>query len=348
MIALRPRTNVRHLRAALLALSLAVSLPMQARAEFHVLRTVMLGGDGGWDYLAFDGVGHRLFITRSTHVMVLDSDSLTVVGDIPNTPGVHGVALVQDAGHGFTSNGRDTSVTMFDLKTLQPLARVRVGMVPDAITYDSATKRVFVMNGGSGSASAIDPATGTVVGTITLGGQPEEAACDGAGHMFVNLEDTSQVVSVDTRTLKVLGRWSLAPGASPSGIAMDPAHGRLFSTCANSKMVVSDVRKGKVVTTVPIGARVDGAGFDPAKGLAFSSNGEGTLTVVKEDSPDKFSVVANVPTARGARTMTFDPASRRVFTITAQYGTAPPATPDQPRPRAPLVPGSFQLLVLGE
>ncbi|HEY6196634.1 MAG TPA: YncE family protein [Candidatus Eisenbacteria bacterium] len=336
-----------RLRFAGLAL-LAVLTAPPARAEFHVVRTVVLGGEGRWDYLAFDGVGHRLFITRSTHVMVVDSDSFRVVGDIPDTPGVHGVALVQDLGRGFTSNGRDTSVTMFDLKTLRPLARIRVGLSPDAIVYDGASRRVFVMNAGSRSASAIDPATGTVVGTIALGGQPEEPACDGAGRMYVNLEDSSQVVRVDTRALKVLGHWSLAPGEGPSGVALDRAHGRLFSGCSNSKLVVSDVEKGSVVATLPIGARVDGAGFDPATGQAFSSNGEGTLTVVHEDSPASFRVVGNVPTALGARTLALDPGGHRIFVITAKFGETPAATPEQPRPRPSIVPGSFELLVLGE
>lgn len=348
MASLRDDSLRRPWCPVMLALCLSFSLPPLAHAEFHVLRTAVLGGDGGWDYITFDGVGHRLFVSRSTHVMVVDAQSLKVIGDIPNTPGVHGVALAQDQGHGFTSNGHDTSVTMFDLKTLQPLARVRVGLNPDAIAYDAASKRVFVMNAASKTASAIDPATGTVVGTVALDGQPEEAAFDGAGHMYVNLEDTSQIVRVDTRTLKVLGRWSLAPGQGPTGIAIDRDHGRLFSACGNSRMVVSDVAKGKVVATLPIGARVDGAGFDASQGLAFSSNDEGTLTVVKEESPDSFKVVSNVPTAPGARTLTFDPTSRRVYTITAEFAPAPPPTPEQPRPRRALVPGSFKLLVLGD
>ena len=343
-----PASSSVWLRCAFLALFVMLILPAQARAEFHLLHTAVLGGDGGWDYITFDSIGHRLFITRSMHVMVVDSDSLKLIGDIPNTPGVHGVALVQDLGRGFTSNGRDTSVTMFDLKTLQPLARIRVGMQPDAITYDPASKRVFVMNGGSGSASAIDPKAGAVVGTVMLGGQPEEPACDGKGRMYVNLEDSSRVVMVDTRTLKVVGGWPLAPGEEPTGIAFDRAHDRLFSGCANNKLVVSDVQKGSVVATLPIGARVDGVGYDAAKGLAFSSNGEGTLTVVQEESPAKFSVVGTVTTALGARTCTFDPSSRRIFLITAQFGPLPDSTAAQPRPRRPMLPGSFQLLVFGE
>jgi YVTN family beta-propeller protein len=326
----------------------ALTVPAIAHAEYHLLRTTVLGGDGGWDYLTYDAVGHRLFIARSTHVMVVDSDSFKVIGDIPNTPGVHGVALVQELGRGFSSNGRDTSVTMFDLKTLQPLARIRVGMNPDAIVYDAASKRVFTMNGGSDDASAIDPATASVVGTVALGGRPEESACDGKGLMFVNLEDSSRIVIVDTRTLKSLARWPLAPGEEPTGIALDRAHNRLFSVCANNKLVVSDVQKRSVVTTLPIGGRVDGVGFDAARGLAFSSNGEGTLTVVHEDSPARYSVVANVPTALGARTLAFDAEAHRIFLVTAQYGPLPDSTAAQPRPRRPLVPGTFQLMVFGE
>ena len=333
-----------------LALLLATSTHASAAARpgFHLIRSAVLGGEGGWDYLTFDEVGHCLFISRSTHVMVVDADSLTVIGDIPNTPGVHGIALVSDAGRGFTSNGRDTSVTVFDLTSLRESGRVRVGLRPDAITYDPASKRVFTMNGGSNDASAIDPVAGTVIGTIPLGGRPEEAVCDGAGLMYVNLEDASQVVTVDTRTMKVIGRWSLAPGAEPTGIALDAAHGLLFSSCGNNMMVVSDVKRGVVVTTLPIGSRVDGMGFDPASGLAFSSNGEGTLTVVREVSPTSFKLVANVPTAIGARTLAFDRRGQRLFLITATFGPAPAATAEQPRPRPPVIPGSFQLMVFGE
>lgn len=346
---LRPRERVRaSLCFAAVAVCAALTLPAIARAEIHLLRTTVLGGEGGWDYLTYDGVGHRLFISRSTHVMVVDSDSLKVVGDIANTPGVHGIALVQELGRGFISNGRDTSVTMFDLKTLQPLARIPVGRNPDAIVYDAASRRVFTMNGGSQDATAIDPATGTVVGTVALGGKPEESACDGKGRMYVNLEDSSRVVTVDTRALKLLGRWPLAPGEEPTGIAIDRANNRLFSGCSNNKLVVSDVKRGGVVTTLPIGSRVDGVGFDAARGLAFSSNGEGTLTVVHQDSPAKYRVVATVPTAFGARTLAFDPDAHRIFLITAQFGPLPDSTAAQPRPRRPALPDTFQLMVFGE
>ena len=345
-----PRALAPALRcAALAAVRDAVACARPPHADFHLLRTSVLGGEGGWDYLTFDGVGHRLFISRSTHVMVVDSDSLKVTGDIPNTPGVHGVALVQELGRGFISNGRDTSVTMFDLKTLQPLARIRVGLNPDAIVYDAASNHVFAMNAGSHSASAIDPATGTVVATIALGGQPEEGACDGHGRMYVNLEDSSKVVTVDTRTMKVLGRWPLTPGEEPTGIALDRARGRLFSGCANNKLVVSDVRAGKRRSPRCPSARAWTASVStPRRGWRSAPMAKARLTVVREDSPGKFSVAGNVPTALGARTLTFDPASRHIYLITAQFGPLPDSTAAQPRPRRPMLPGTFQVMEFGD
>jgi DNA-binding beta-propeller fold protein YncE len=340
--------SARNLLGSLAVLAAVLAMPNAARAEFHVLRRATLGGEGGWDYVTVDDSGHRLYIARSTHVMVVDTDSLRVIGDVPNTPGVHGVALVPAMGRGFSSNGRDTSVTMFDLATLRELRRIRVGMRPDAIVYDPASRRVFTLNGGSDDATAIDANTGVVAGTIALGGRPEAPACDGKGRMYVNLEDSSQVVVVDTRSLKVVGRWSLAPGESPTGLALDTAHGRLFSGCGNQKLVVSDVKSGKVITTLPIGDRVDGVAFDSELALVFSSNGEGTLTVVHQDSPGTFTVVGNVPTAVGARTLALDPHTHRIYLVTAQFGTAPAPTTEQPHPRPPLVPGSFEVLVVGE
>jgi DNA-binding beta-propeller fold protein YncE len=329
-------------------LAVLACIPSTARADFHVLRTVTLGGEGGWDFVTVDGPAHRLYIPRSTHVMVVDIDSMKVIGDLPDTPGVHGVALVPERGLGYISNGRDTSVTIFDLKTLRATGKVRVGMGPDAIVYDSASKRIFTLNGRSGDATAIDVATGRVVGTIPLGGKPEVPACDGKGRMYVNIEDSSAVVVVDTKALKVVGRWSLSPGEEPTGIALDDANHLLFSSCSNQKLVVTDTRKGVVVGTVPIGDRVDGAAIDLARKLVFTSNGEGTLTVVHEDSPTRFSVAATVPTALGARTLALDPQAHRIYLVTAQFGTAPAPTAEQPHPRPPLVPGTFQVIVVGE
>ena len=281
--------------------------------------------------------------------MVVDADSGALVGDIPNTKGVHGIAVVPDMNRGFTSNGRDSTVTVFDLKTLKVLKQIPVGKNPDVIIYDPASKRVFSFNGASNDVTAIDAQSETVAGTISLGGRPELAVADEGGHIFVNLEDKSQVVEVDSHKLTVLNRWSLAPGEEPTGLAFDRKRKRLFAVCANKMMVVMNAENGKVITTVPIGSGVDGAGFDATTNMAFSSNGgDGTLTVVHEDSPDQFRVVENVPTQRGARTMTVDPKTHRVFLVTAEFGSTPVATPEQPRPRPSIVPGSFTLLIFGK
>jgi YVTN family beta-propeller protein len=315
---------------------------------YHVIKQVKLGGEGGWDYLTFDPKGNRLFISRGTHVMVVDADTGAVLGDIPDTQGVHGIALAQDQGKGYTSNGRASTVTVFDLKTLKALKQIPVGKNPDAILYDPASKRVFTMNGAGGDATAIDVSSDTVAGTVALGGKPEFAAADERGHVYVNLEDKSAVVEFDSQRLAVLNRWPLAPCEEPSGMAIDREHRRLFSGCSNKVMAVVDADSGKVVTTVPIGSGVDANGFDPETEFAFSSNGgDATLTVVHEDSPDKFSVAENVATKRGARTMTLDPKTHRVFLVTAEFGPPPAPTPGGPRPRPSIVPGSFTLLILG-
>jgi len=313
---------------------------------YHVSKKTVLGGDGGWDYLTVDARARRIYISRSTHVMVVDADSAAVVGDIPGTNGVHGIAIASDMDKGFISDGRDGNVTIFETKTLKVLGTTPAGKNPDAIIYDPASKRVFAFNGSSKDATAIDAKTGTVAGTIPLGGKPEFAAADEKGHVFVNIEDTSEIVQFDSNKLTVENRWKIAPGDEPSGLAMDRKHRRLFSVCSNKLMVVVNADTGKVVTTLPIGAGTDAAGFDPETGYAFSSNGEGTLTVVHEDSADKFSVVDTVPTQVRARTMALDTKSHQVFTVTAEFGPPPAATAQQPRPRAPMVPGSFTLLAL--
>ncbi|MEO8294549.1 MAG: YncE family protein [Gemmatimonadota bacterium] len=343
---------MRYLRAfgvlSLTGVVLAGAAAAQSDSEYHVLRRVRIGGEGGWDYLAADTAARRLYVSHSTHVVVLDLDSLNVVGDIPNTPGVHGIALAPGLGRGFTSNGRDTSVTIFDLKTLATIANVKVtGAGPDAITFDAPSGHVFTFNGRGHNATVLDAASGAVVGTIELGGKPEFAVTDGTGRLFVNLEDRSSLVAIDTRAMKVTDTWSLTPCESPSGLAIDRAHHRLFSGCDNQLMAVVNLDNGRVVATPVIGEGVDANRFDPASQLAFSSNGEGTLTIVREISADSFAVVANVATQRGARTMELDGRTGRVFLPTAEYGETPPATAEQPRPRAPMVPDSFTLLVVG-
>lgn len=313
---------------------------------YHIAKKIVLGGEGGWDYLTVDSKARRVYISRSTHVMVVNADTGVVIGDIPNTNGVHGIAIAPEFDKGFISDGRDGAVTIFDTSTLKVLGTVPAGKNPDAIIYDPVSKRVFAFNGTSKDATAIDAKTGTVAGTIPLGGKPEFAVADEKGHVFVNIEDKSEIVQFDSNKLTVENRWSIAPGEEPSGLAIDRKHRRLFSVCANKLMVVLNADDGKVVTTVPIGAGTDAAGFDPETGYVFSSNGDGTLTVSHEDSSEKFSVVENVPTLRRARTMALDAKTHQIYTVSAEFGTAPAPSTEQPRPRAPMVPGSFMLLIL--
>lgn len=320
----------------------------KAGTGYHLLQKVELGGEGSWDYLTLDSGARRLYISRATHVLVLDVETGKTVGDIPDTAGVHGIAIAPELGRGFTSNGRAATVSIFDLKTLQVLGQVRTGRNPDAIVYDPATRRVFTFNGGSNDATAIEAASGTVAGTVALGGRPEFAAADGNGRIYVNLEDKNTVVALDSHRLNIEARWPLAPCEEPSGMAIDRQHRRLFIGCANRTMAIVDAANGRIVTTLPIGGGVDANAFDPGTGLSFSSNGEGTLTVVHQDSPEKFSVVENVTTQRGARTMALDLKTHNVFLATAQFGPPPAPTPDRPRPRPSIVPGSFVILVFGK
>ncbi len=278
------------------AVTLAAASP-----GYHVVTTYKLGGDGGWDYLTADSDARRLYISRGTHVMVIDTDSGKSVGDIPETPGVHGVALATDLGRGFTSNGQDGTVSIFDIKTLATSSKVKVGDAPDAILYDPATKRVFTFNGRSQDSTAVDGATGRVLGTIKLDGRPEFAASDDKGEIFVNIEDKSELVVIDPNKLEVKAKWPLAPCAGPSGLAIDRKNRRLFVGCDNKMMAVVDADSGKVLATPAIGDGVDATTFDDQTGLAFASCGaDGVLTVVREESPDKFSVAETVTTQKGS------------------------------------------------
>ena len=322
----------------------SLAAPGLGPSGYHLVRTVTLGGEGGWDCLTLDPVTRKLFVTHSTHVMVVDADKGKVVGDIADTPGVHDVAIAEDIGRGFISDGGNDSVTIFDLKTLKTIGHAQTGKRPDATLYDVESHRVFAFNGGSNDATAIDAATGAVAGTIALGGKPEFAAADGAGNIYVNLEDKSELAVIDARALRVTQRWPLAPCEEPSGLAIDAVHSRLFIGCHNQMMAIVDARNGKVVTTVPIGSGVDGTRFDAETGLAFSSNGDGTLTVVHEDTPDKYTVVENVATERGARTMELDPKTHKVYLLTADLKPTPP-TAENPHPRPTVVPGTFRLLI---
>ncbi len=334
--------------AAVAAPVLFLAAADQAPAGYHLARTFALGGDGGWDYLTVDDANHRLFISRSTRVMVVDLETGKPIGEIPDTPGIHGIVLVPDAGRGFTSNGREGTVSVFDLKTLKAQEKVKTGENPDAILYDPASRRIFTMNGRSHDTTAIGATDARAAGTVALAGKPEFAVADGEGHLYINLEDKSEIAVVDSRALSLSQRWSLAPCQEPSGMAFDREHRRIFSGCSNRLLAVVNADTGKVVTTLPIGEGVDANAYDPATGLVFSSNGDGTLTIIHEDTPDTYTVLGNVPTARGARTMALDPRTHTVYLVTAEFGPRPEkATAENPNRWPPVKPGTFRILVVG-
>ncbi|HEY0555397.1 MAG TPA: ATP-binding protein, partial [Thermoanaerobaculia bacterium] len=324
-------------------------LAAPAAPGYKVLKEIPLGGEGGWDYLTVDPAGRRLYVSHSAKVTVIDVDSGKPVGDVEKLSGVHGIAIAHDLNRGFISNGKASTVTIFDLKTLATLSEVKVtGENPDAILYDPATARVFAFNGRSKNATVLDAKTGKVAGTIELGGKPEFATSDAAGKVFVNIEDVSEVVEIDAKALTVKAHWPLKPCESPSGMAIDRKHHRLLIGCENKMAAVMDNTNGKVVTTVPIGEGVDANGFDPGTGLGYSSNGkDGTLTVIREETPDRFTVAETVPTRKGARTMALDEKTHTVYLATAQFGPAPAATAEQPRPRPTILPNTFTILVVG-
>lgn len=328
--------------------ALLQSATAQPPSGYRVSQRFELGGEGGWDYLSLDASAHRLYIARATRVMVVDVDSGKLAGEVPGTNGVHGVALIPKLGRGVTSNGRDNSATIFDLKTLKSIATVKTGEKPDSIIYDKASQHVLAFNGNSNNVTVIDPEKAEVVATIALPGRPETGVADGKGKVFVNLEDIAHLAVIDTTTNKAVDNWTLTGCEEPIGLAMDKKNRRLFAGCHNKVMAVADADTGKVLASLPIGGGVDAVVFDHATQLAFSSNGEGTLTVVHEDSPDKFSVVENVPTEPGARTLALDSASHKIYLATAKFGPAPAATADTPRPKKPMIPDSFVVLVVSK
>lgn len=315
---------------------------------YHVIKKLQAGGEGGWDYLTVDDTARRLYISRGTHVMVIDIDTDKVVGDIPDTPGVHGIAVAPGLNRGFISNGRANTATIFNLKTLEVIGQVKTGTNPDAILYEPASRRVFTFNGRSKDATVFDAASGKVAGTIALGGKPEFAATDGKGKVYVNIEDTNEVAEIDSRKLAVMRRFPLTSCEEPSGMGFDPEHQRIFSGCHNKVMAILDVKAGKVIATVPIGEGVDGNGYDPATRLAFSSNGDGTLTVVRESSPGTFEVAETVTTRRGSRTMAIDPKTHTIFLPAAKFSPPPASTSAVPKPRPAMIKDSFEILVVGK
>lgn len=329
--------------AAVLVLATASSA--QTASGYHLAKTFQLGGDGGWDYVNFDAPSHRLYIARATRIMVVDVESGKLVGELPGTNGVHGVAIAPKLGRGVTSNGKDNSATIFDLKTLKPITTVKTGTKPDAILFDKASGHVLTFNGGSNNATVIDVEKGEVLATIALPGRPETGVSDGKGKIFVNLEDLAHIAVIDVNSNKVVGDFKLEGCEEPTGLAMDRKNRRLFSGCHNKVMPILDADSGKQLATLPIGKGVDAVAFDPQTQLAFSSNGEGTLTVVHEDSPDKFSVLDNVPTQPGAKTMSLDPKSHKIYLVTAKFEQPAPASADAPKPKRVMIPDSFAVLV---
>jgi DNA-binding beta-propeller fold protein YncE len=314
---------------------------LPAPSRYHLLKTIPVGGTEGWDYATIDSDARRLYIGRDDHIDVVNVDSGTVVGKIEGLSHTHGMVLAPDLGRGFTSDGDANISTIVDLKTLKKIGTVKTGKDPDSFVYDEVTKRVFIMNSAGNDVTAINGADGSVAGTIALDGQPEAAVADGKGKIFVNITDKDQIVEFDARTLTILHRWPLAPGQGPSGLAIDRKNRRLFSVCDNQLMVVMDADTGKVIATPGVGAGTDASLFDPDSANAFASaGGSATLTVIHEDSPDRFHVVDNVPTQSGARTMALDTKTHDVLLVTARHGHG--ATHSQ------VLPNTFVVLVVGK
>lgn len=310
--------------------------------NYHLVRKISLPGPVGWDYMLMDSPARRLYVSRGSHVTVINVDSGTVAGDIPNTEGVHGIAVDPKTGHGFTSDGRANAVTMFDTKTLKTLATIPVGQGPDCIIFDPATERVFTFNGEAQTATAIDAVKGTVVGTVTLPGRPEFAVADGKGELYDNIEDKNEIAAINARTLSVDHLWPVAPGDGPSGLAIDAENRRLFAVCRNQQMVVMNADTGQVVATPAIGRGPDACAYDPNTHIVFSPNGrDGTMTVLREVTPNQYLTVATVPTQAGARTMALDLKTHHFFTVTA---TPLPAAPGTPPWRRQYAPDSFVVL----
>jgi DNA-binding beta-propeller fold protein YncE len=314
---------------------------------FHLIKKTVIGGEGGWDYLKIDNEGRRVYVSHGNQVEVLDADTHKKLGIITDTQGVHGIAIAPKTGRGITTNGKTKTAKIFDTKTFAAIADLPTGAKPDAVMFDDFSGYVFVFNNEGASATVIDISSAKVIGTIELGGAPEAAVTNGKGIIFVNLEDTHEVVSFDSKTFAIKNRWSLAPGEEPTGLAFDPETHRLFSVCHNELMIILDSDNGKIIAQVPIGKRVDGAVFDPSSKCAISSNGEGTITIVKEFSANEFKVEETVRTEVGARTITYDPKTHHVFLSTAQYGAVPAATSENPNPRPSVVPGTFMILEYG-
>jgi DNA-binding beta-propeller fold protein YncE len=330
------------MRVAALVLLIAASTLNQAASTYAVTHRYKLGGDGSWDYIVPDPPTQRLFIARQNRVMIVDAQDGKLIGEVTGINGAHGTAIAAATGHGFATSGNDRSVVMFDLKTYKTLGTIPAAEDADAILYDGASNRVFTLNGDAHSSTVIDPREGSLITNIPLGGKPEYGASAGDGHVYANLTDTSEVVEINARTATVVRRWPTAPCRQPVAMAIDTLHQRLFSGCRSGVLAVSDYRAGTVVATLPIGAGVDGSGYDGASGDVFASNADGTLTVIHQDSPDQYHVVQTVETPQFSRNMGLDPTTHRLFVASAAFGPAPAGG----RGRGPVLSDSFTLLVV--
>lgn len=326
-----------------------VVLAEETKADgYKILRKIHLDGDGGWDYLKCDNDSRRLYVDHNNSVQVLDADSMKLIGTVEKVQRPHGVAVVPELGKGYASSGDPGSVVVFDLKTFKTITEIPSSKDTDVITYDPASGYVFTFNGDSSNSTVIDPKTDKAVTTLDLGGQPEFAVPDGKGYIYDNLESTDQVIRINTRTLKIEKRWMLEPKASPCGMALDTEHHRIFVGCHNKTMVVLNAKSGKIIQTLPIGAHVDATYFDPTSKTVFDTCGDGTLSVIHENSPNKYSVVEDAATEFGARTIAFDPQTGHVFSATAKIEMPPTPTPNNPKPRGRIIPGTFEVLVIGK
>ena len=344
------KTNQRQLLSVITFCCLNVVSALLCRADspYRFLKEIRVGGEGGWDYLSVDEANRRLYVSHATKVVVIDLDKEEIAGEIADTPGVHGLAPAPDLQRGVTSNGRENKASIVDLKTLATLSKVDTGQNPDGMLYEPSQQEVYLFNGRGQSATVVDLKAAKVIATVPLGGKPEFAQADpAAGRVYNNLEDKSEVVAIDIKKHEVVNRWPIAPGESASGMAIDLAHHRLFLGCANRMMVMMDSTSGKVVATVPIGQGVDANAFDPGTQLAFSSCGDGTVTIAHEDAPDKLTVVQTLATERGAKTMTLDPKTHRIYLGSAKFEAQPEQAPGAPRQRPNVVAGSFKILVYG-
>jgi len=335
------------MRSVLLAVLISATLVTAARADYHIVSKIQVGGDTGWDYLEADAVGRRLYVTHKDHVVVIDMDQLTVVGDVPDSPGMGGVAIARDLNRGFTANGAEDMIGVFELDTLKPIAKWKAtGHRPNQIAYEPVTQRVFSFNSTGRNVTVFDARTGAVLATLDVDGRTEFYALDGKGMIYDSLEDKATVIAIDARSMKVTATYSVAPNEEPAGTVMDPLARRIFVACHNKKFLVLNADTGKILASFPIGAGNDAAKFDPALKLAFASNGDGTLAVLHEDGNDKFSLVQTVTTEPGARTMAVDAKTHRLFLPAAEFLPAPAPTAENPKPRGKMVPGSFHVLVM--